>query len=161
MWLRNPFARLAKDADIQMTCDKYNGEPLDVQSDANTGFMYIRSNERTIRFYRDWYLSRRFFPGQKEQDILNILKLRIGFAARGMKFMFLETKYFGGLCERSPDMDDVYTMHANCCRGLKAKLIDLRNVLDESRSTFDCMLQMQDMKAERDDSIDTFTQNLL
>lgn len=58
-------------------------------------------------------------------------------------------------------MDDVYTMHANCCRGLKAKLIDLRNVLDESRSTFDCMLQMQDMKAERDDSIDTFTQNLL
>lgn len=131
MWMRNPFRRLAEDADIQMTCDKYNGDPFDVRNEANTGFMYIRSNERTIRFYRDWYLSRRFFQGQKEQDVFNILKVTAGFAARGMKFMFLETKYFGGFCERSPDLADAYTMHANCCIGLKAKLIDLGNAMDD------------------------------
>jgi len=131
MWLRNPLGRLAEDADIQVTCDKYNGNPLSVKNNANTGFMYVRSNERTISFYRYWYLSRRFFPGQKEQDVFNFLKYRSGFARRGMKFMFLETKYFGGFCNRSQDMDDVYTMHANCCKGLKAKLIDLRNALDD------------------------------
>ena len=129
MWLRNPLGRLAEHADIQMTYDKYNGNPLDVKNEANTGFMYIRSNERTISFYRYWYLSRCFFPGQKQQDVLNILKFRRQFAGRGMKFMFLETKYFGGFCERSPDLNDVYTMHANCCKGLKAKLIDLRKAL--------------------------------
>jgi hypothetical protein len=131
MWLRNPLGRLAEDADIQITCDKYNGNPLDVKNEANTGFMYVRSNERTISFYRYWYLSRRFFPGQKEQDVLNILKFRRQFAGRGLKFRFLETKYFGGFCERGQDLDDVYTMHANCCKGLKAKLIDLRNALGD------------------------------
>jgi len=130
LWLRNPMGRLAEDADIQMACDKYNGDPFDVYNDANTGFMYVRSNEQTISFYRYWYLSRRFFSGQKEQDVLNSLKLSWGFARRGMKFVFLDTKYFGGFCERSLDLDDVYTMHANCCRGLKAKLIDLRNAID-------------------------------
>jgi hypothetical protein len=129
MWLRNPLGRLAEDADIQITCDKYNGNPFDVKNEANTGFMYVRSNERTISFYRYWYLSRRFFPGQKEQDVLNILKFRRQFAGRGLKFLFLETKHFGGFCQRSRDLDDVYTMHANCCKGLKAKLIDLRNAL--------------------------------
>lgn len=131
MWLRNPLVRLTEDADIQVTCDKYNGNPWDVKNEANTGFMYVRSNERTISFYRYWYLSRRFYPGQKEQDVLNILKFTTGFAARRMKFMFLETKYFGGFCERSPDLADAYTMHANCCIGLKAKLIDLGNAMDD------------------------------
>eukprot|EP00253_Pinus_taeda_P005728 PITA_05728 len=120
-----------EDADIQMTCDNYNGNPFDVMNEVNTGFMYVRSNERTIRFYEDWYESRSSFPGQKERDVLNILKSTTGFAARGMKFMFLETKYFGGFCQRSPDLFYVYTMHANCCKGLKAKLIDLRIVLDD------------------------------
>jgi len=129
MWLRNPLGRLAEDADIQITCDKFNGNPFDVKNEANTGFMYVRSNERTISFYRYWYLSRRFFPGQKEQDVLNILKFRRQFAGRGLKFRFLETKHFGGFCQRSRDLDDVYTMHANCCKGLKAKVIDLRNAL--------------------------------
>eukprot|EP00253_Pinus_taeda_P003271 PITA_03271 len=130
LWLRNPMRRLREDVDIQISCDNYNGNPFDVKNEANTGFMYVRSNERTISFYRDWYLSRRSFPGQKEQDVLNILKRRRRFSRRRMKFMFLETKYFGGFCQRSPELVDVYTMHANCCKGLKAKLIDLRNALD-------------------------------
>eukprot|EP00253_Pinus_taeda_P035090 PITA_35090 len=131
LWLRNPWEKLVEDADIQMTCDIYNGNPFDLKNSANTGFMYVRSNERTINFYRYWYLSRRFFPGWKEQDVLNILKRRREFARRRMKFIFLDTKYFGGFCERSQDLNDVYTMHANCCRGLKAKLIDLRDVVDD------------------------------
>lgn len=48
-----------------------------------------------------------------------------------MKFVFLDTKYFGGFCERSNELKDAYTMHANCCRGLKAKLSDLRYTLED------------------------------
>lgn len=131
MWLRNPFTRFSPDADIQIASDNYNGSPYDLHNMPNGGYKYVRSNERTISFYRYWYLSRRIFPGQNEQDVLNIVKFTRGFGRRGMKFMFLSTQYFGGFCQRSQYLDDVCTMHANCCRGLKAKLIDLRQTLDD------------------------------
>ncbi|GLJ11673.1 hypothetical protein SUGI_0174330 [Cryptomeria japonica] len=131
VWLRNPIGRLQADADIQITCDNYNGDPFSVKNEANTGYMYIHSNELTISFYRHWYLSRRMFPEMKEQDVFNILKFSAGFRRKGMKFVFLDTKYFGGFCERSNDLKDAYTMHANCCRGLKAKLVDLRYTLED------------------------------
>lgn len=131
MWLRNPFTRFSPDADIQIASDQYNGRPFDVHNMPNGGYKYVRSNERTISFYRYWYLSRRQFPGQNEQEVLNIVKFTRGFGRRGMKFMFLSTQYFGGFCQRSEYLDDVCTMHANCCKGLKAKLIDLRQTLDD------------------------------
>lgn len=131
MWLRNPFTRFSVDADIQIASDRFNGNAFDVNNMPNGGYKYVRSNERTVSFYKFWYMSRRIFPGQNEQDVLNILKFRRGFGRRGMKFMFLDTKYFGGFCERSQSLDDVCTMHANCCKGLKAKLIDLRQALDD------------------------------
>ncbi|KAH9320960.1 hypothetical protein KI387_015599, partial [Taxus chinensis] len=131
MWLRDPFTRFSADADIQIASDRYNGKAFDVNNMPNGGYKYVRSNERTINFYKFWYMSRRIFPGQNEQDVLNILKFRRGFGKRGMTFMFLDTKYFGGFCERSPYLNDVCTMHANCCKGLKAKLIDLRQTLDD------------------------------
>jgi len=99
--------RMAEDADIQITCDKFNENPLDVSNEANTGFMYVRSNERTISFYRYGYLSRHFYPGQKEQDVLNILKFRKQFVGRGIKFMFLEAKYSWEFCERSQNLDEI------------------------------------------------------
>lgn len=131
MWLRNPFTRFSPDADIQIASDQYNGDPFDVHNMPNGGYKYVRSNERTVSFYRYWYLSRRIFPGQNEQEVLNIVKFTKGFGRRGMKFMFLSTQYFGGFCQRSEYLDDVCTMHANCCKGLKAKLIDLRQTLDD------------------------------
>jgi hypothetical protein len=131
MWLRNPFTRFSPDADIQIASDQYNGSPYDVHNMPNGGYKYVRSNERTVSFYRYWYLSRRLFPGQNEQDVLNIVKFTRGFSRRGMKFMFLSTQYFGGFCQRSEYLDDVCTMHANCCKGLKAKLTDLRQTLDD------------------------------
>uniref|UniRef100_A0A0C9S1S0 TSA: Wollemia nobilis Ref_Wollemi_Transcript_22827_1831 transcribed RNA sequence n=1 Tax=Wollemia nobilis TaxID=56998 RepID=A0A0C9S1S0_9CONI len=131
MWLRNPFTIFSLDADIQIASDRFNGRALDLNNFPNGGYKYVRSNERTVGFYKFWYMSRRLFPGVNEQDVLNILKFRRGFGRFQMKFMFLNTKYFGGFCERSQSLDDVYTMHANCCKGLKAKLIDLRQALDD------------------------------
>ncbi|ERN15660.1 hypothetical protein AMTRI_Chr03g50900 [Amborella trichopoda] len=131
MWLRNPFWRFSPDADIQIASDMFNGNPEDVSNLPNGGFKFVRSNERTIAFYKYWYMSRYLYPGENEQTVLNIVKMKSSFGRRNMKFLFMDTKYFGGYCERSQYLADVYTMHANCCKGLRAKLVDLRVTLDE------------------------------
>uniref|UniRef100_A0A3N7FGV3 Nucleotide-diphospho-sugar transferase domain-containing protein n=1 Tax=Populus trichocarpa TaxID=3694 RepID=A0A3N7FGV3_POPTR len=44
---------------------------------------------------------------------------------------FLDTAFFGGLCEPSKDLNLVCTMHANCCFGLDSKLHDLGIMLQD------------------------------
>ncbi|XP_050888441.1 uncharacterized protein At4g15970 isoform X2 [Lathyrus oleraceus] len=43
------------------------------------------------------------------------------------------TAYFGGLCEPSKDLNQVCTMHANCCYGMGSKIHDLRIMLQDWR----------------------------
>ncbi|CAN6461332.1 unnamed protein product [Victoria cruziana] len=131
MWLRNPFQILSQDADIQIASDRFNGNATDIRNRPNCGFKFVRSNEKTISFYQYWYKSRWLFPGKNEQEVINILKYRGSFKKWNMKFMFLNSKYFGGFCQRSRYIDETFTMHATCCKGLKAKLTDLRTTLDE------------------------------
>lgn len=130
MWFRDPFKKFSRNADIQIASDFYIGNPQDLHSSPNGGFMYVRSSEKTISFFRYWYGRREVYPGQNEQDVLNLIKFR-EIPSRGLEVRFLDTKYFGGYCHRSQKLKWVYTMHANCCRGLKAKLIDLRNTLSD------------------------------
>uniref|UniRef100_A0A0D6R051 Glycosyltransferase n=1 Tax=Araucaria cunninghamii TaxID=56994 RepID=A0A0D6R051_ARACU len=130
MWFRDPFTMFSRKADIQIASDYYRGEPEDLHNSPNGGFMYVRSNKKTVHFFRFWYRSRKVYPGKNEQDVLNKLKFK-EFKRRGLKVRFLDTKYFGGYCQRSQDLNLVHTMHANCCKGLKAKLIDLNNTLSD------------------------------
>ncbi|GLJ33935.1 hypothetical protein SUGI_0682680 [Cryptomeria japonica] len=93
--------------------------------------MYVRSNEKTVDFFNFWYRSKKDYRRKNEQQVLNLLKWE-EFRRRRLKFEFLDTKYFGGYCERTKDVNSVCTMHANCCElGLKAKVIDLRNTLSD------------------------------
>ncbi|XP_031484488.1 uncharacterized protein At4g15970-like [Nymphaea colorata] len=131
MWLRNPFQILSQDADIQIASDRFNGNATDIRNRPNCGFKFVRSNKKTVSFYQYWYRSRWLFPGKNEQEVINILKYRSSFKKWNMKFLFLNSKYFGGFCQRSQYIDETFTMHATCCKGLKAKLADLRTTLDE------------------------------
>ncbi|GLJ48103.1 hypothetical protein SUGI_1015630 [Cryptomeria japonica] len=74
MWFRNPFDHLATDADFQIACDRYNGNPTDLNNAVNGGFNYVKSNDRTIQFYRYWYSSHKLYPGKHDQDVLNYIK---------------------------------------------------------------------------------------
>jgi hypothetical protein len=130
LWFRDPFARFSPSADIHFASDKYKGHPHDLQNRPNGGFMYVRSNQRTISFFKFWYRSKSTYPGKNEQDVLNLIKFQ-EIRRRCLEVIFLDTKYFRGYCQKSPDLSLVYTMHANCCRGLKAKLHDLRNTLSD------------------------------
>ncbi|KAJ4961653.1 hypothetical protein NE237_021563 [Protea cynaroides] len=133
MWFRDPFPRFYKDADFQISCDRFNGNSLDSNNCPNGGFTYVKSNKRTIEFYKLWYLSRKSYPGLHDQDVLNMIKHQTSITKIGLKMRFLSTTYFGGFCEISKDLNQVCTMHANCCVGLDRKVHDLKLMLEDWR----------------------------
>ena len=131
VWLRNPFERLSKNEteDLQISTDMFFGDPWKEEQLINTGFYYVRSNNKTIALFDKWYSMRDNSTGQKEQDVL--LDLIKGGIIRelGLNIRFLDTLYFSGFCQDSKDFKAVTTVHANCCRSITAKVTDLRAVL--------------------------------
>ncbi|KAL5721609.1 hypothetical protein ACHQM5_005231 [Ranunculus cassubicifolius] len=134
MWFRNPFPRFYPNADFQIACDNFIGNSYDLNNRPNGGFNYVKSNNRTIQFYKFWYSSRKTYPGYHDQDVLNKIKHDPFITEEiGLTIRFLNTVYFGGLCEPSKHLNQVCTMHANCCYGLDSKLNDLRIMLEDWR----------------------------
>ncbi|KAK4283339.1 hypothetical protein QN277_000300 [Acacia crassicarpa] len=131
MWLRNPFGRFHKDADFQIACDNFRGNPKDMKNMPNGGFTYVKSNDRTIWFYQFWYNSRTLYPKLHDQDVLNKIKWNPFISNMKLQIRFLDTAYFGGFCQPSKNLDLVCTMHANCCVGLENKINDLKILLDD------------------------------
>ena len=131
MWFRDPFPRFHLDADFQIACDHFTGSFDDVMNRPNGGFNFVKSNNRSIEFYKFWYSSRETYPGYHDQDVLNFIKVHPFIADIGLKMRFLDTTNFGGLCEPSRDLNQVCTMHANCCFGMDSKLHDLRIMLQD------------------------------
>ncbi|RWR86765.1 Nucleotide-diphospho-sugar transferase [Cinnamomum micranthum f. kanehirae] len=132
MWLRNPFERLSHELgeDLQISCDFYNGQPLDWTNPINTGFYFVASNKKTIALFDTWYASKNESEGMKEQDVLGRL-IREGVIQQlDLRVRFLDTLYFGGFCSSGKDYGKVVTIHANCCVTIKPKIRDLRAVLD-------------------------------
>ncbi|KAG0480327.1 hypothetical protein HPP92_011185 [Vanilla planifolia] len=131
VWLRNPFAKLQGNGeDMLLSCDKYNGRADDESNSLNTGFYFVAANNKTVALFDEWYAARNKSRGMKEQDVLSSLKNGGIFKRLGMRVRFLDTLYFSGFCEDSRDLRQVSTVHANCCRTAKAKLADLRAVLE-------------------------------
>ncbi|XP_010527842.1 PREDICTED: uncharacterized protein At4g15970 [Tarenaya hassleriana] len=143
MWFRNPFPRFFRYADFQIACDHFLGRSNDIQNRPNGGFNFVRSNNRTILFYKYWYASRLRYPGYHDQDVLNFLKTEPFIFRIGLRMRFLNTVYFGGLCEPSRDMNLVCTMHANCCYGMDSKLHDLRIMLQDWRDFMSLPLHLK------------------
>lgn len=133
MWLRNPFKRLSKNEseDLQLSTDVFKGNPRSWSENAliNTGFYYIRSNNKTISLFDKWYGMKNNSKGMKEQDVLATLIRGGVFGELGLRVRFLDTLYFSGFCNDSRDVRVVTTVHANCCRSISAKLADLSAVL--------------------------------
>ncbi|XVF79704.1 hypothetical protein PTKIN_Ptkin15bG0010700 [Pterospermum kingtungense] len=131
MWLRNPLSKLSLNGtkDLQISVDKYNGDPRPEHNVINTGFYYIRSNNNTISLFEAWYSKKDNSTGKKEQDVLQDLLRKGIFGQLDLQVKFLETKHFSGFCQDSRDVKEVITVHANCCRHISAKVSDLTTVL--------------------------------
>lgn len=134
MWLQDPFPHFYPDADFQIACDNFRGNPSDLHNSPNGGFNYVKTNNKTIEFYKFWYFSRLTYPGLHDQDVLNKIKFQPRISETGITIKFLDTAYFGGFCELSRDFNLVSTMHANCCFGLESKVRDLNLVLEDWKS---------------------------
>ncbi|KAF8768588.1 hypothetical protein HU200_007136 [Digitaria exilis] len=131
MWFRNPFPVFYSDGDFQIACDHYVGNATDLRNIANGGFNYVKSNDQSIEFYKFWYSSRFRYPGYHDQDVFNFIKHDPYTTDIGLTIKFLSTSYFGGICEPSRDLNEVCTMHANCCIGLQSKIHDLRIMMED------------------------------
>lgn len=133
MWLRNPFSRLSKNEteDMQISTDMFFGDPWSEKQLINTGFYYVRSNNKTITLLNTWYSKKDNSTGQKEQDVLSDL-IKGGIIKQlNLTVRFLDTLYFSGFCQESKDFGAVTTVHANCCRSITAKVKDLKAVLND------------------------------
>ncbi|KAL5560518.1 hypothetical protein UlMin_036729 [Ulmus minor] len=132
VWLRNPFEKLSKNEteDLQISTDMFFADPWKEKHQLiNTGFYFVRSNNKTIALFDKWYKMKDNSTGQKEQDVLADL-IRGGIIGQlGLRVRFLNTVYFSGFCQDSSDFRAVATVHANCCRSINAKVNDLRAVL--------------------------------
>ncbi|KAF3438165.1 hypothetical protein FNV43_RR20921 [Rhamnella rubrinervis] len=134
MWLRDPFPHFFPDADFQIACDVFSGNSYDVKNKPNGGFTYVKSDNRTIPFYKFWYYSRKWYPSDyHDQDVFNKIKYNKFIKKIGLQLRFLDTAYFGGFCEPSRDFNLVCTMHANCCVGQQNKAHDLQILLEDWR----------------------------
>ncbi|XP_019431396.1 PREDICTED: uncharacterized protein At4g15970-like [Lupinus angustifolius] len=131
MWLRDPFTEFYQDADFQIACDYFNGNSYDLKNMPNGGFTYVKSNERTIWFYKFWFASKNAYPKMHDQDVLNKIKRHYLISKMKLSIRFLSTAYFGGFCQPSRDLNKVSTMHANCCVGLDNKINDLKILLED------------------------------
>ncbi|KAF3433216.1 hypothetical protein FNV43_RR24318 [Rhamnella rubrinervis] len=133
MWLRNPFTRLSNDQniDLQISTDSFNGDPCSEANIINTGFYVARSNNKTISLFDAWFARKENSTGMKEQDVLQRMIQEGVFKELKLGVRFLDTLYFSGFCEASKDFAAVTTVHANCCRTISAKLIDLKNVIND------------------------------
>ncbi|XP_065859786.1 uncharacterized protein At1g28695-like [Euphorbia lathyris] len=131
MWLRNPFPKLSNNRtiDLQISTDIFNGDVSSEKNLINTGFYYIKSNNKTISLFETWYSRKDNSTGKKEQDVLLELMLEGHFRQLNLIPRFLDTVFFSGFCTDSRDIREVATVHANCCRSIDAKIHDLRGVL--------------------------------
>ncbi|KAK4416083.1 hypothetical protein Salat_2715700 [Sesamum alatum] len=132
LWLRNPFTRLSMNQtlDLQISTDYFNGNTTSEKNPINTGFYFIRSNKKTITLFQRWYDMRRNSTGLKEQDVLqNMIRDKGVVGELGLNVRFLDTQYFSGFCKDSRDVGVVATVHANCCRSIRAKVADLKRAL--------------------------------
>eukprot|EP00897_Mesotaenium_endlicherianum_P003254 jgi/Mesen1/2957/ME000176S01997 len=132
LWFQDPFPHLAASGeDMQFACDIFQWDHTTLWP--NAGFFYARSTNRTHAFFDYWLANHSArFPGKNEQDVYKQLRPEVDpFTANsiGLTVKYLRTTKFGGFCESGSDLEELVTMHANCCVGLDKKLGVLRKIM--------------------------------
>ena len=66
----------------------------------NTGFCMIRSDNKTIALFDNWYAKKDNSTGMKEQDVLEMLMHEGVFKGLGLRLRFLDTLFFSGFLSK-------------------------------------------------------------
>ncbi|KAJ3688588.1 hypothetical protein LUZ61_017752 [Rhynchospora tenuis] len=130
LWFRNPMKYISTTSHLTFASDYYFGNAKSLRNVANGGFVYVRSCNETVKFYKSWHQARKKYPEQHDQKVLN--KVKRDLTSRyHVKIRFIDTAYCSGFCQFKTDVKKICTIHANCCIGLGNKTADLRNILDD------------------------------
>lgn len=129
LWLRNPFPRLGTNETEDLLISDDSSDSPYAELLLNTGFYYIRSNNKTISLFEKWQSMKDNSTGMKEQDVLISLRSKGVFGQLGVNMRILDTLYFNGFCSNKTDVGLVVTVHATCCRSISAKVEDLAAIL--------------------------------
>lgn len=73
-------------------------------------------------------------PGQNEQDVMQIIRPELDTftISLGVNIRYLPTVMYSSFCEMPKELDQLKTIHPNCCpQGLDAKLRVLRRSLED------------------------------
>ncbi len=127
MWLRNPVGHFDPNKEITIPCD-FNTESGTNKPDK--GLFYLKSNEFSIAFLKYLHFERVTYPTYSDKSLCETTTRDIAGKLR-VETKYLDTAYFGGFCDPSKDMNEIYTMHSTCCDNIKRKVYDLRLVLDD------------------------------
>lgn len=133
LWFRDPFRHISLAAHMSISSDVFLGDPDSTSNFPNGGFLYAKSCNKTIEFYRFWQEGREKHAGRNEQEVFNAIKDE-AVSQMKVRFQFLDTAYCGGFCQLSKDLNKICTLHANCCVGLGNKIHDLKGVLEDWRN---------------------------
>lgn len=100
IWFRNPFAVFSTNMDFQVSTDRYGGTPFDLHhQQPNSGFLFVRSNNRTIEMYKYWYEARLRNPGKNDQNVLTAMFEEEAFGSQvGVTVQLFDTVFFSGFC---------------------------------------------------------------
>ena len=102
LWFRDPFTVLSNDdtVDVQISSDRALEHPIQTYARApNSGFLYVRSNNRTIAMYKYWYEARLRYPGSNDQTVVTGIFKEGDFRSQvGVKVLYFDPVYFSGFC---------------------------------------------------------------
>ncbi|XVF57793.1 hypothetical protein PTKIN_Ptkin07bG0010500 [Pterospermum kingtungense] len=135
MWLRNPIRELVPNFGLSISCELYpiDGETETFGVKGDGGFFHVISDDKTLEFIKNCNLQRHLYPDSEHQSLCKIIRKDNYVDLVELRVKFFSEVNFGRLCQPC-DLNQIYTIQANCCENIDSKIHDLKLVLDDWRN---------------------------
>ncbi|XP_059450066.1 uncharacterized protein At4g15970-like [Corylus avellana] len=128
MWFRSPFSDFHPIYQITVPCDF---TPQSGRNKPDKGIFHMKSDDIAVDFLKYWQFERVLYPNTLDLSLCEMTTRLDIVDMVGVRIKYPDPGNFGGFCEDSKDMSEVYTMHAACCDNVKHKVHDMRLLLDD------------------------------
>ncbi|KAF4385749.1 hypothetical protein F8388_010305 [Cannabis sativa] len=136
MWFRTLVFEINPLHEITIPCNLLSRGSESERNRPGRGLFYVKSTERAVELFKYWKFLRTLYDTFHVESLCENLREHQEYTKMiGVEIDYLNASYFGGFCSgESKDMNMVFTMQANCCKGVENKVYDLRLVLDGWRN---------------------------
>ncbi|XWS44012.1 hypothetical protein CRYUN_Cryun15aG0008700 [Craigia yunnanensis] len=110
--------------------------PIDYETfgiEGDGGFFHVKADEKTYEFIKNCYVKRVLYPDSEHQSLCKIIGNDNYIDLIEMQVKYFNEVNFGRLCQPC-DLNQIYTIQANCCENIDSKIHDLKLVLDDWRN---------------------------